>query len=65
MRPPVLDTWAIAVGNLPIIVLGLGFKDFIETDARSLYQIIGEADSTWLGTLCCRPLLLAAVMPTS
>ena len=34
--------WAIAVGNLPIIVLGLGFKDFIETDARSLW-IIGGA----------------------
>jgi undecaprenyl-diphosphatase len=34
--------WAIAVGNLPIIVLGLGFKDFIETDARSLW-IVGSA----------------------
>lgn len=31
--------WAIAVGNLPIIVLGLSFKNFIETDARSLWVI--------------------------
>ncbi len=28
--------WAIAAGNLPIVVLGLAGKDFIETQARSL-----------------------------
>lgn len=31
--------WAIAAGNLPIAVLGLGFKDVIENDLRSLYLI--------------------------
>ena len=31
--------WAIAAGNIPIVVLGLGFRDFIETEARSLYVI--------------------------
>ena len=31
--------WAIAAGNIPIVVLGLSFKDWIETDARSLYVI--------------------------
>ena len=31
--------WAIAVGNLPIVVLGLAFRHFIETGARSLVLI--------------------------
>ena len=31
--------WAIAAGNLPIVVCGLAGKDFIETEARSLYLI--------------------------
>jgi undecaprenyl-diphosphatase len=31
--------WAIAVGNLPIVVLGLVFRHFIETQARSLVLI--------------------------
>ncbi len=31
--------WAIAAGNLPIAMLGLGFKDAIENDLRSLYLI--------------------------
>lgn len=31
--------WAIAAGNIPIVVLGLGFRDVIETEARSLYVI--------------------------
>ena len=33
--------WAIIPGTVPIAVLGLGFKDFFETDARSLYLIAG------------------------
>lgn len=31
--------WYIAVGTIPVGVLGLLFKDFIETSARSLYLI--------------------------
>jgi undecaprenyl-diphosphatase len=31
--------WAIALGNVPILVLGLVFKDFIEGDARTLQLI--------------------------
>lgn len=31
--------WAIAAGNIPIVVLGLAFRHFIETQARSLYLI--------------------------
>lgn len=34
--------WSIVLGSIPIVVLGLGFKDFIETEARSL-NIIGTA----------------------
>lgn len=34
--------WAILCGNIPIVVLGLAFKDFIETEARGL-KIIGLA----------------------
>ncbi|MBT4504632.1 MAG: undecaprenyl-diphosphate phosphatase [Gemmatimonadetes bacterium] len=33
--------WSIVPGTVPIAVLGLGFKDFIETEARSLYLIAG------------------------
>jgi undecaprenyl-diphosphatase len=33
--------WAIVPGTLPIAVLGLGFKDYIETEARSLELIAG------------------------
>ena len=31
--------WSIAAGTIPIAVLGLGFKDFIEGEARSLHLI--------------------------
>jgi undecaprenyl-diphosphatase len=31
--------WSIAVGTIPIAVLGLSFKDFIETEARGLHII--------------------------
>ncbi|MEE8433493.1 MAG: undecaprenyl-diphosphatase UppP [bacterium] len=31
--------WGIAAGNVPIVVLGLAFKDVIETDFRSLLLI--------------------------
>jgi undecaprenyl-diphosphatase len=31
--------WYIAVGTIPVVVLGLLFKNFIETSARSLYLI--------------------------
>lgn len=31
--------WSIAAGNLPIAVLGLGFKGFIEGEARDLHLI--------------------------
>lgn len=31
--------WAIAAGNLPIVVLGLSFRGWIETEARSLFVI--------------------------
>ena len=34
--------WGIVLGTLPITILGLSFKDFIETDARSL-KIIGSS----------------------
>ncbi len=34
--------WSIAVGSLPIVILGLTFKDFIETEARSL-TLIGSS----------------------
>ena len=34
--------WAIALGNIPIVVLGLTLKDFIEGEARSL-QVIATA----------------------
>ena len=33
--------WGIALGTIPIVVLGLTFKDFIENEARSL-QLIGS-----------------------
>jgi len=31
--------WAIAAGNVPIVVLGLSFRRLIETEGRSLYLI--------------------------
>ena len=34
--------WSIAAGTLPIGILGLGFKDWIKTEARALW-IIGTA----------------------
>ena len=33
------QAWSIALGTVPIAALGLGFKDFIETEARSLELI--------------------------
>ncbi len=39
IHPDARLAWAIAAGNLPIAVLGLGFKDVIENDLRSLYLI--------------------------
>ena len=39
--PDTRMAWSIVPGTLPIAVLGLGFKDFIETEARSLYLIAG------------------------
>ena len=38
-EPEALLAWRIAAGNLPIIVLGLGFKNLIETQARGLFLI--------------------------
>ncbi len=40
--PETLLAFSIAVGTLPIAVIGLSFKDFIETEARGLH-IIGSA----------------------
>jgi len=40
--PESVVAWAIVPGSVPIVVLGLGFRDFIETEARSLW-IIGAA----------------------
>ncbi|HKI97399.1 MAG TPA: undecaprenyl-diphosphatase UppP [bacterium] len=37
--PDARMAWAIAAGNLPIVVLGLGFRHVIETELRSLYII--------------------------
>lgn len=37
--PDARMAWAIAAGNIPIVVLGLSFRDFIENDARSLWLI--------------------------
>ena len=31
--------WLIIVGTLPIVILGLGFRDFIENDVRQLWVI--------------------------
>ncbi|MCZ6843053.1 MAG: undecaprenyl-diphosphatase UppP [SAR324 cluster bacterium] len=31
--------WAIAAGNIPVVVCGLTFRDFIETSARSLFVV--------------------------
>ena len=39
--PDTRMAWSIVPGTLPIAVLGFGFKDFIETEARSLYLIAG------------------------
>ena len=44
--------WSIAVGTLPVGILGLGFKDWIKTEARQLWVIgvalIGLAILLWL-----------------
>jgi undecaprenyl-diphosphatase len=37
--PTARMAWAIALGNVPIVVLGLAFRDFIEGGARSLTLI--------------------------
>ena len=34
--------WSIAAGTIPVVVLGLGFKDFIKNEARELW-VIGTA----------------------
>ncbi len=43
--------WGIALGTIPVVVLGLGFKDFIKTEARALWVIsaalIGLALLLW------------------
>ncbi|MEO1822900.1 MAG: undecaprenyl-diphosphate phosphatase, partial [Candidatus Lambdaproteobacteria bacterium] len=31
--------WSIAAGTIPVVVLGLGFKDFIKNEARELWVI--------------------------
>lgn len=36
-----LMAWAIVPATLPVVVLGLGFKDYIETEARDLRIIAG------------------------
>ena len=41
-NPETLLAFSIAVGTLPIAVIGLSFKEFIETEARGLH-IIGSA----------------------
>ncbi len=38
-REPGVLAWTIAAGNMPIVVLGLAGREFIETGARSLYLI--------------------------
>lgn len=40
--PDTLLAWSIVPASVPIVVLGLGFKDFIETEARGL-SIIAAA----------------------
>lgn len=40
--PDSVVAWSILPGSVPIVVLGLGFRDFIETGARGLW-IIGAA----------------------
>ena len=39
--PQIQVAWGIALGTIPIVVLGLTLKDFIENEARSL-QLIGS-----------------------
>ncbi|MHB0968431.1 MAG: undecaprenyl-diphosphatase UppP [Thermoanaerobaculia bacterium] len=34
--------WFIIAGTIPVVVLGLAFKDFIETGARSLWIVAGS-----------------------
>ena len=34
--------WSIAAGTVPVVVLGLGYKDFIKTEARQMW-VIGTA----------------------
>ncbi len=34
--------WSIAAGTIPVVVIGLGFKDIIKTDARELW-LVGNA----------------------
>lgn len=41
--------WAIAAGNVPIVVLGLSFRHWIETEARSLYLIGAMLAAVGLG----------------
>ena len=33
--------WFIIIGTIPVVIFGLGFKDFIKTGARSLWLISG------------------------
>lgn len=42
--------WAIIIGSLPIGVIGLAFKDFIENDLRSLWLVAG-ALILWSGVM--------------
>ena len=48
LKRELLDTtesrmaWSIAAGTIPVVVLGLGFKDFIKNEARELW-VIGTA----------------------
>jgi undecaprenyl-diphosphatase len=38
-EPDARLAWAIAAGNVPIVVAGLALRDWIETEARSLYLV--------------------------
>ena len=50
-HPDARLAWGIAAGNIPIVVLGLGFKETIENDLRSLYLVafMLAAVALWLG----------------
>ncbi|HEY5609793.1 MAG TPA: undecaprenyl-diphosphatase UppP [Thermoanaerobaculia bacterium] len=57
--------WYVIVGTIPVVVLGVAFKDFIETGARSLWiisaSLIAVAILLLIAELCVRRVELRAM----